>query len=735
MAVLALADEVHRVISTAVDGSFYRAVNPDLAEANVDPIRHYADIGWREGRDPAPWFSTEHYVKANPDVARRGWNPLHHYLVQGRGEGREVVPSRWSDDYLIARTRRGLEPAWSFESLTGGSGGAVEVADEAQARLFERTLVAGEFDAAYYLSANPDVKATGADPLDHFLSSGWREGRDPTPRFSVRDYLETYPDIAAAGVNPFAHYLTVGRTEGRIERNKLGFRYEIIKRLAPLDKRVAAVARASGRMKLATAPVLAKALAGARTGLADLHITFSHDDYTTNTGGVQLCLQREGARIAALGRDHLHIHPAKPWPVVRLGKEAGHLGVVFNGQPVGVFAPKVVASVLKKAAGAKIPGRRSFAVHSLLGHSADETAAIVEAAGLRAGYFWTHDFASLCAGYHLMRNDVEDCAAPPPESAACGICVYGPWRQRHLAEHGRLFDRLDLTVVSPSQPTLDLWRASWSFPAKARSCIRTPAWWTAGLRPRRRPVGRCASPSWACPCRTRAGDLRGSGAAVRRGSPLQLPAPGRPYAGRPAAGLPQGDGHRRRSAGHAGHGRPAGGGRGADLADLSRDLLLHRLRGGRRGGRGGHRAGQRQRRGLRRKLRARQGDAGRGGAGGGAGNRRDRRPGPVGAPAQALRPGVQRAHGGSAGDREVKVLCYSSFTFSYLNRARVLFQTLRRFHPDWELVALVTDRPPAGFLFDPARSRSTGWCGPRTWASPTSRAGSSSTTWSRSAPR
>jgi hypothetical protein len=48
----------------------------------------------------------------------------------------------------------------------------------------------------------------------------------------------------------------------------------------------------------------------------------------------------------------------------------------------------------------------------------------------------------------------------------------------------------------------------------------------------------------------------------------------------------------------------------------------------------------------------------------------------------------------------MKVLCYSSFTFSYLNRARVLFQTLRRFHPDWELVALVTDQPPEGFAFD-----------------------------------
>lgn len=51
----------------------------------------------------------------------------------------------------------------------------------------------------------------------------------------------------------------------------------------------------------------------------------------------------------------------------------------------------------------------------------------------------------------------------------------------------------------------------------------------------------------------------------------------------------------------------------------------------------------------------------------------------------------------------MKVVVYSSFTFSYLNRARVLYQTLRRFHPDWELVALMTDIPPKGFAFDPAK--------------------------------
>jgi hypothetical protein len=105
-----------------------------------------------------------------------------------------------------------------------------------------------------------------------------------------------------------------------------------------------------------------------------------------------------------------------------------------------------------------------------LGHRADEVGDILAAAGLHAGVFWLHDFASLCAGFHLLRNDVEDCAAPPPDSAACGICAYGPWRARHMAEHARLFERLSLTVAAPSQATLELWTRSAPF-AAARTVV------------------------------------------------------------------------------------------------------------------------------------------------------------------------------------------------------------------------------------------------------------------------
>ncbi|RBP04636.1 rhamnan synthesis protein F [Roseiarcus fermentans] len=40
---------------------------------------------------------------------------------------------------------------------------------------------------------------------------------------------------------------------------------------------------------------------------------------------------------------------------------------------------------------------------------------------------------------------------------------------------------------------------------------------------------------------------------------------------------------------------------------------------------------------------------------------------------------------------------FTSFTYSYLSRARVLAKSVRRRHPDWTLWAVLVDRPPPGF--------------------------------------
>lgn len=71
------------------------------------------------------------------------------------------------------------------------------------------------FDATYYITQNPDVGATGIDPLQHYLESGAKEGRSPHPFFDTQYYLDQNPDIDATGMNPLQHYLEYGSAAGQ----------------------------------------------------------------------------------------------------------------------------------------------------------------------------------------------------------------------------------------------------------------------------------------------------------------------------------------------------------------------------------------------------------------------------------------------------------------------------------------------------------------------------------------
>ena len=59
-----------------------------MAAAGVNPLDHYMNFGFKEGRDPSGDFDTNAYLAANPDVAAAGINPLEHFLLFGGHEGR-----------------------------------------------------------------------------------------------------------------------------------------------------------------------------------------------------------------------------------------------------------------------------------------------------------------------------------------------------------------------------------------------------------------------------------------------------------------------------------------------------------------------------------------------------------------------------------------------------------------------------------------------------------------------
>lgn len=236
------------------DAAYYLSHNPDVAAAGVDPYQHFMTNGWREGRNPDALFDTSYYLAQNPDVAATGLNPLSHFEQYGWHEGRDPSLLFSSAKYLAAYPdvkATGLDPLLHYVEfgpdqgrtafLTGGTAAADILVDPAfyDKQLGATIIPAGLtgqqqaawsydasgwqkalnpdalFDSAYYLAQNPDVKASGYNPLKHFEQYGWHEGRDPSLLFSAAKYLAANQDVKASGLDPLLHYVQYGQGEGR----------------------------------------------------------------------------------------------------------------------------------------------------------------------------------------------------------------------------------------------------------------------------------------------------------------------------------------------------------------------------------------------------------------------------------------------------------------------------------------------------------------------------------------
>ena len=75
------------------------------------------------------------------------------------------------------------------------------------------------FDAEFYLAQIPRGLRVG-DPLMHFYREGWKQGLDPSIKFSTTDYLSQYPDVRADGMNPLEHFVRFGLKEGRLPKRQ-----------------------------------------------------------------------------------------------------------------------------------------------------------------------------------------------------------------------------------------------------------------------------------------------------------------------------------------------------------------------------------------------------------------------------------------------------------------------------------------------------------------------------------
>ena len=432
-------------------------------------LRRYLFLGW------SGEFDVDSYLAANPDVLAAGVNPLMHYVEHGRTEGRQP--------FAEAQQRRSLSsgeldpPALAIEEhstldegAVGSSDVTVDLSDgepeldtsSPTAILTDdlREALEADFDREYYRGVHDDIERSGIDPLEHYFYTGWREGRDPSTQFSTSYYLSSNPDVAADDLNPLVHYVLTGRREGRRPSSPTGFKRQTLAKLRPLDEEIA---HWQHGLAPQTTPLGGASLAarlGTRIGTRR-HVVLScgHDNYTKIVGGVQLCVALEQAAFSERDCAYINLHPVQPLPVLspETEPEALTLAVLCDGEEVGTAN---AAAVIDALAGVADEQGVDFGlvVHALHGHSPEVVAELHSRLAPRWAWLWLHDYFGICPSATLLRNRIEPCGAPQPESPGCTICVFGEERLRHLPRFHALLARVPFKLVAPSQFMADRWK-------------------------------------------------------------------------------------------------------------------------------------------------------------------------------------------------------------------------------------------------------------------------------------
>lgn len=98
--------EVGIVINSGLfDAEWYSTKYNDIERYPLSPAWHYILLGYRQQRNPGPFFDAARYLSDYPDVLISGSNPLVHYLEYGWSEKRLIFAS---DPYYRKNSDRGI---------------------------------------------------------------------------------------------------------------------------------------------------------------------------------------------------------------------------------------------------------------------------------------------------------------------------------------------------------------------------------------------------------------------------------------------------------------------------------------------------------------------------------------------------------------------------------------------------------------------------------------------------
>ena len=181
------------------DAVFYLQQDEDMSPLHIDPLIHYVEQGWREGRNPNPLFES-HWYRQSYHVPEN-YDPLLYYLEKGGREGENPGPLFFTSWY-----------AETFSDCL--EKGSTPLADYLHKGWLEGRAPNPLFDTDYYWRKHPEVVSSGGNPFVHFVKDGCYRGWNPSPFFDTSFYLEDNPAVAEMGICSLLHYYEFGAEEG-----------------------------------------------------------------------------------------------------------------------------------------------------------------------------------------------------------------------------------------------------------------------------------------------------------------------------------------------------------------------------------------------------------------------------------------------------------------------------------------------------------------------------------------
>jgi Glycosyl transferase family 2 len=129
--------------------------------------------------------------------------------AQALNETLQVVLGSWSWQFTALFRR--IRSAFSSRSLERQSATITlsrrTFLSQAEREAVNAIALSSLFDPDFYLNRNPDVAATGVDPIVHYVRWGAAEDRDPSADFHTASYKARFPELATCMINPLFHAL------------------------------------------------------------------------------------------------------------------------------------------------------------------------------------------------------------------------------------------------------------------------------------------------------------------------------------------------------------------------------------------------------------------------------------------------------------------------------------------------------------------------------------------------